>query len=127
MGPGLERFVEGDAARIDVEEGKAGGFGTLDQRGGDAIRVSGEQPRDERGLVREREQGCVERSFKCPRGAGLCDSAGAAAGRGLSFGQSIDGIVEQQIIDVDVPPGHVREMPSANGKSVSVSANGKHG
>ena len=75
----------------------------------------------------EAQFGRAEGVFNGAIGARLADKAAWTGGRVLSFGQSVDAVVEQYHVEVDIAPHGVYKVVSADGKSVTVAAYLPHG
>src|SRR5690606_37027715 len=66
------------------------------------------------------------RALDVAPGARAGDEAGAAGGRHLAFGQSVDLVVHDDVGDVHVAPDRVQEVVPADGVAVAVAPGGQH-
>jgi len=92
---------------------------------GDSFRVTREQPRNKRGPIGKGHeagiQWCVLRTLR----GHLALEPERRTGGGLPLGQAIDGIIEQEVIDIHIPPRDVRQMSSADAQSITVASHGE--
>jgi hypothetical protein len=125
--PRFEFFIKSDAGCVKVKKGKSLMPEPFNQGSGNALGIPCKEAGHKSGTIRQSHQRRIEGRVRAPLGRGLGFETDGRAGRRLSFGETINGIVKKQVLDINVSPDSMRQMTASNAQPIAVSTYGAYG
>ena len=113
--------VEDRAVLVDLDERRSPVIRRGPQHAGEVLAVGVDRAGHEPGLGADGERQRVERGVQRAERGRLRHLPLFGGGRVLALGQPVDPVVEQQDLDVDVPPERVDQMVAADRERVAVT------
>jgi len=105
-----------------MKKGKPLMTDALDQGVCNPLRVSCKKPCDKRSPVGEGKERCIQWSVLAALGRNFGFETDRRTGRRLAFGEAVDRVVKEKVLDIDIPSRHVRQMPSSDPQAVAVAS-----
>lgn len=118
--------VEDVAVLVDLDQGRALVGGGLAQHLRQVLAVGVDRPGHERRLRADRQRHRVEGRVQRAHRRRLGDLPDLGGRRVLALGQTVDPVVEQQDLEVDVAPQRVDQVVAADGQRVTVTRDDPH-